>query len=105
MKKLVITYNNISVTSSLNMASLLGVKHKVLLSLIDSLHRVFQKDKGMRYYKLQQNLKPLSAYTSNQCQLYLLNYRTFKTISKYFPGEAFSSGKQKIKAAFEAMRQ
>ena len=103
MKKLVIKYNNTNVTSSLNMASLLGVKHKVLLSLIDRLCPAFKKDRGKHYYKLQQNLKPLTS-KSNQCPLYLLNYRTFKAIGDCFPGEAFSDSKQKIKAAFEAMR-
>lgn len=103
MKKLVIKYNNTNVTSSLNMASLLGVKHKVLLSLIDSLCPTFKKDKGKRYYKLQQNLKPLPK-EMNKCPLYLLNYRTFRAIGDCFPGEAFSDSKQKIKAAFEAIR-
>ncbi len=104
MKKLVIKYNKTNVTSSLNMASLLGIKHKVLLALIDRLSPSFKKDRGERYFKLQQNLKPLSAAT-NQCQLYLLNYKSFKAVSECFPGEVFSDCKHKIKAAFEAMRQ
>ncbi len=104
MKKLVIEYNKTNVTSSLNMASLLGIKHKVLLALIDRLCPSFRKDKGERYFKLQQNLKPMGA-TANQCQLYLLNYKSFKAVSECFPGEAFSDCKQKIKTAFEEMRQ
>lgn len=104
MKKLVIKYKKTNVTSSLNMAPLLGIKHKVLLALIDRLSPSFKKDRGERYFKLQQNLKPLNTAT-NQCQLYLLNYKSFKAVSECFPGEVFSDCKHKIKAAFEAMRQ
>ena len=66
MKKLVIKYNKTNVTSSLNMASLLGIKHKVLLALIDRLSPSFKIDRGERYFKLQQNLcaatKIITAY-------------------------------------------